>query len=83
VTRASVASEEQPMTEVTYVSYVPKAKRAKLRQVLESEDTGSLRWSEKKKLFGSEFYFSGPTQLVRRTHAYITAWLATDEFRLK
>lgn len=71
------------MTEVTYVSYVPKAKRAKLRQVLESEDTGSLRWSEKKKLFGSEFYFSGPTQLVRRTHAYITAWLATDEFRLK
>ncbi|CAN7428233.1 hypothetical protein LJR225_002782 [Phenylobacterium sp. LjRoot225] len=71
------------MTEVTYVSYVPKGKRAKLRQVLESEDTGSVRWSEKKKLFGSEFYFSGPTQLVRRTHAYITAWLAADDMGLK
>lgn len=71
------------MTEVTYVSYVPKGKRAKLRDVLQSEDTGSIQWREKKKLFGSEFYFSGPTELVRRTHAYITQWLATDDFRLK
>jgi hypothetical protein len=71
------------VTEVTYVSYVPKAKRAKLRLVLQTEDTGSVRWFEKKKLFGSEFYFSGPTELVRKTHAYITQWLAVDEFRLK
>lgn len=66
------------MSEVTYVSYVPKRKRAKLRSVLQSEDTGQIRWREKKKLFGSEFYFSGPTELVRRTHAYITQWLADD-----
>lgn len=71
------------MTEVTYVSYVPKRKRAKLRNVLQTEDTGAVRWSEKKKLFGSEFYFSGPTELVRRTHAYITQWLAADDYRLK
>lgn len=71
------------MTEVTYVSYVPKRKRAKLRSVLQSEDTGSVRWAEKKKLFGSEFYFSGPTELVRRTHAYITQWLAADDYLLK
>ena len=70
------------MSEVTYVSFVPKAKRAKLRSVLESEDTGQVRWREKKKLFGSEFHFSGPTELVRRTHAYITQWLA-DDLRLK
>jgi hypothetical protein len=66
------------VTEVTYVSYVPNRKRAKLRRVLESEDTGQIRWREKKKLFGSEFYFSGPTELVRRTHDYITRWLADD-----
>ena len=67
------------MSEVTYVSFVPKAKRAKLRRVLESEDTGQIRWQEKKKLFGgSEFHFSGPTELVRKTHAYITQWLADD-----
>ena len=78
------ASErEKRVTEVTYVSYVPKRKRAKLRHVLQTEDTGAVRWSEKKKLFGSEFYFSGPTELVRKTHAYITQWLAADDFRLK
>ena len=66
------------MSEVTYVSYVPSRKRAKLRSVLLSEDTGQIRWREKRKLFGSEFYFSGPTELVRRTHAYITQWLADD-----
>ncbi len=61
---------------MTYVAFVPKARRARLRQVLEGEDTGPVQWSEKKVLFGSEFYFSGPAGLVRRTHAYITEWLA-------
>lgn len=68
----------EPVSEVTYVSFVPRSKRAKLRQILESEDTGPVTWTEKKMLFGSEFYFSGPAALVRRTHAYITQWLAAD-----
>lgn len=76
-------SGELLVTEVTYVSYVPKRKRAKLRSVLRSENTGDIRWREKKKLFGSEFYFSGPTELVRKTHAFITQWLVADEFVLK
>ena len=66
------------MSDATYMSFVPRSKRDKLRQVLEAEDTGALRWTEKKGLFGSEFYFSGPSALVRKTHAYITAWLAQD-----
>ena len=66
------------MSDVTYVSFVPRSKRAKLRGVLESEDTGALNWTEKRRLFGSEFYFSGPSGLVRKTHSYITAWLASD-----
>jgi len=64
------------MSDATYMSFVPRSKRDKLRQVLESEDTGAVRWTEKRGLFGSEFYFSGPSVLVRKTHAYITAWLA-------
>ena len=70
------------MADATYVSFVPKNKRDKLRRVLQSEDTGLIRWREKKKLFGSEFHFSGPTQLVRKTHAVITEWLAQDDHRL-
>jgi hypothetical protein len=66
------------VSEVTYVSFVPRSKRAKLRSALETEDTGEVTWTEKRLLFGSEFYFSGPAKLVRKTHAYITLWLATD-----
>ena len=63
---------------MTYVSFVPRSKRAKLRSVLESEDTGQIRWTEKRRFFISEFHFSGPSNLVRKTHDYITKWLASD-----
>ena len=62
--------------EMTCVCFVPKSKRDKLRRVLQAEDTGAVQWSEKKAMFGSEFYFSGPSTLVRKAHAYITWWLA-------
>ncbi len=65
------------MSDATYVSFVPKAKTAKLRRTLQAEDTGALRWREQKTLFGSEFYFSGPAGLVRRTHEYVAWWLAS------
>ncbi len=63
------------MTEITAVSFVPKAKRARLRHVLATGDTGDLRWREQKCFSGSEFYFSGPAGLVMKTHAYISQWL--------
>jgi hypothetical protein len=63
------------MTDATYVSFVPASRRAKLRAVLEAEDTGPIVWRERKSLFRSEFYFSGPPALVRKTHAFVTAWL--------
>jgi hypothetical protein len=66
------------LTDVTYVSFVPRSRRAKLRNALSSEDTGQIRWVEKRRIFGSEFHFSGPARPVRKTHAYITAWLASD-----
>ena len=65
------------MSEITAVSFVPKARRARLRHVLATGDTGDLKWRERKVWRGSEFYFSGPRTLVMKTHAYITWWLAT------
>ena len=66
------------MAEITAVSFVPKAKRGRLRHVLATGDTGDLRWRERKKIFGSEFYFSGPPDLVMKTHEFVTRWLATS-----
>ncbi len=67
------------MAELTCMSFVPKGQRSKLRHVLMTEDTGDLRWRERKTLFGSEFYFSGPPGLVMRTHAYVSYWLAENK----
>lgn len=63
------------MPEATYVAFVPNAKTAKLRSVLQSEDTGAITWRERKVLFGSEFYFSGPSRLARAAHAYVSQWV--------
>lgn len=68
------------MTEISAVSFVPKSHRARLRHVLQTADTGDLRWKERKKLFGSEFHFTGPSALVMRTHRYIAYWLAAPRF---
>ena len=66
------------MIEATYVSFVPKKKSDKLRQTLTAEDTGPLRWHERRTFSGSEFYFTGPAELARRTHDYVTKWLVGD-----
>jgi hypothetical protein len=63
------------MADATYVTFVPKAKRAKLRQILETEDTAPLVWREQRSFFGSEFYFSGPSELARKAQAYVAEWL--------
>jgi hypothetical protein len=62
--------------ELTYVCFVPKSKRDKLREILQTEDTGPVRWTEKRARSGSEFYFSGPSLLVRKAHAYVSWWAA-------
>ena len=62
------------MVDATFVSFVPPEKCHKLRETLEVEDTGLLRWSELAMLFGSEFRFTGPADLARRTHDYINRW---------
>ena len=67
------------MGDTTCVSLVPKAKRARLRQLLASQETAPVRWRERKRWTVSEFYFTGPTREVMRTHGYISHWLATGK----
>lgn len=69
------------MTEATYVAFVPKSLRDRLRQTLQTSDTGALSWRERRGGKGSEFYFSGPSDLVRRTHSYIVSWVAAGGAR--
>jgi hypothetical protein len=64
------------MVEATFVAFVPKNKSDQLRQTLTTEDTGELRWRERRTFSGSEFYFTGPSELARKTHDYVTHWLA-------
>lgn len=63
------------MAEATFMSFVPKTKSDELRQTLTTEDTGALQWRERRTFSGSEFYFTGPTELARKTHIYVTQWL--------
>ena len=63
------------MHDATYVAFVPAAKSSKLRSVLQAEDTGAITWRERKVMFGSEFYFSGPPKLARAAHAYVSQWV--------
>lgn len=64
------------MSQATFVAFVPRAKRAKLRETLRAADTAPLSWREAAGRNGSEFYFTGPPALARRTHAYVCQWVA-------
>jgi hypothetical protein len=63
------------MTEATFVAFVPKKQSEQLRRTLTTEDTGELRWRERRVFSGSEFYFTGPSELARKAHVYVTHWL--------
>ena len=63
------------MPDATDVAFVPSGMSAKLRSVLQAEDTGQISWRERRVMFGSEFYFSGPPRLARATHAYVSQWV--------
>ncbi|MBP7648800.1 MAG: hypothetical protein KA085_13835 [Phenylobacterium sp.] len=65
------------MSDATYIAFVPTAKRDRLRQILQTEDTKPLAWRERRTMFGSEFYFSGPSSLARKAQAYVAEWVIT------
>lgn len=66
------------MVEATFVLYVPRSKRGRVRTALATDVTADLKWRERKTLFGSEFYFSGPSALARQVHATASRWVNDD-----
>ncbi|HTK34444.1 MAG TPA: hypothetical protein VL358_04050 [Caulobacteraceae bacterium] len=70
------------MADVTCVVFVPKGQRAELRHVLMTADTEGLRWRERKRLFGSEFYFTGPSALAMKTQVFVANWVERQRARL-
>ena len=70
------------MADVTCVVFVPRKNRDELRSLLQTGDTGELCWTERKKLFGSDFYFTGPSSLAMNTQKYISNWVVSKAIRM-
>lgn len=64
------------MTEATFVLYAPKPQLARLRALLATQPTDEVRWREKRRMSGSEFYVVGPSRLAREAHERAATWLA-------
>ena len=47
--------------------------------MLKADVPESVQWRERKKLFGSEFYVSGPAALAREAHEQAVRWLSREE----
>ena len=68
------------MVEATYVLFVSKRLRGRVRTGLASEPQADIRWRERKTLRGSEFYFSGPAAQARQAHACAAGWIREMPF---
>lgn len=65
------------MIEATFVVYAPKAQLAKVRGLVGSQSPEAVTWRERRTLFGSEFYVTGPATLAREAHelaARLLSW---------
>jgi hypothetical protein len=58
--------------EATYVLFAQNSQRARLREALAAQSDGPVRWRERKLLFGSEFYLTGPAAAARRAHSALS-----------
>lgn len=56
------------MIEATFVLFARKAQLGRLRAFLKSHAMETVSWKERRRLFGSEFYVSGPAAEARRAH---------------
>ncbi len=64
--------------DATFVLYVNKNLRSRVRNALTPELVGDARWRERKTLFGSEFYFTGPSAIARQVHAAAARLASAD-----
>jgi hypothetical protein len=56
--------------------FVPRRHCGDLRQILSLAEMGDLRWRERKRLFGSEFYVTGAYRKAIGIQALLNGWLA-------
>lgn len=65
------------MIEATFVLYVRKPQLGRLRELLMTLATDPVRWQERRRLFGSEFYVRGPSSQAREAHQAAVRHLTT------
>ncbi len=68
--------------EATFVLFAPPSKRAGLRKALAVHGEGLVTWRERKLLFGSEFYLTGPAAAARKAHSALTLRLSYEAVAL-
>lgn len=56
------------MIEATYVLFARKAQLGRMRAFLKGFASDTVRWKERRRLFGSEFYVTGPAGAARQAH---------------
>lgn len=56
------------MIEATFVLFARKAQLERMRAFLKRQAGDIVRWKERRRLFGSEFYVSGPVTEARLAH---------------
>jgi len=66
--------------DATFVLFVQKKQRGRIRGGLTADLLGEVTWRERKTLTGSEFYFSGPSALARQAHAAAAKLATAGEF---
>ncbi len=68
--------------EATYVLFAPPSQRAGLRRALSGQALGAVTWRERKLLFGSEFYLTGPAAAARKAHSALSSRMWTEAIAL-
>lgn len=64
------------MSEAVYVLLARKAQRARLPDHLKSQPYEAVRWRERRRMFGSEFFLTGPSRETREVHQTAALWLS-------
>lgn len=67
------------MAEATFVLFARADQRSALRQLLQASAQDAVTWRERRRLFGSEFYVSGPSTQAREAHLAAASWLSRAE----
>jgi len=65
--------------QATFMIYAAGADRQRLRTLMKDVAPEEVAWREQRRLFGSEFYLTGPAVLARKAQEAISLKLARFE----